>query len=91
MQFSYSEAMRQNNIPVWILQKMFRNRIICAKHISLEDLKTGLPSHVKDGIGKELKKLVKPNLLLTHPTSYGMQYHLNPQKINEIKKILKIS
>jgi hypothetical protein len=29
-------------------------------------------------------------LIVQHPTSYGMQYALNPQRIDEIMKILNI-
>jgi hypothetical protein len=77
-------------ITTFILEKMYRNRIIGARHISLEDLRTGCPSHERGNIEKALKKLVKENLILQHPTSYGMQYALNPQRIDQIMKILNI-
>jgi len=69
---------------------MYRNRIIGGRHISLEDLRTGCPSHERGNVEKTLKKLVKENLVVQHTTSYGMQYTLNPQRIDEIKKILNI-
>jgi len=71
-----------------ILRKLFYDNRIGKKHISLENLKTGFPSHLKGDIDKKLKKLVKENLILTHPTSYGPQYALNPQRLNEIIGIL---
>lgn len=37
---------------------------------------------------RKYKKLVKENLILYHPTSYGPQYALNPQRIQEIINIL---
>jgi hypothetical protein len=77
-------------ITTFILEKMYRNRIIGARHISLEDLRTGCPSHERGNIEKALKKLVKENLIMQHPTSYGMQYALNPQRIDEIMQILNI-
>jgi len=80
--------MKYGKVSIWILQKMYRNRIIGAKHTSLQDLKTGLPSHLKGDADKKLKKLVKANLVLQHPTSYGMQYNLNHNKVQEIMKIL---
>jgi hypothetical protein len=69
---------------------MYRNRIIGGRHISLEDLRTGCPSHELGNVEKTLKKLVKENLVVQHSTSYGMQYALNPQRIDEIMKILNI-
>ena len=71
-----------------ILRKLFYDNRIGKKHISLENLKTGFPSHIKGDVDKKLKKLVKENLILTHPTSYGPQYALNPQRLNEIVDIL---
>jgi hypothetical protein len=38
-------------------------------------------------VDKALKKLVKSNLVIHHPTSYGMQYSLNPKMLEEIRKI----
>ena len=71
-----------------ILRKMLYDNRIGAKHISLENLKTGFPSHLKGDIDKKLKKLVKQNLILQHPTSYGLQYALNPQRLQEIINII---
>ena len=67
-----------------ILRKLFYDNRIGAKHISLENLKTGFPSHLKGDVEKKLKKLVKENLVLKHPTSYGIQYALNPKRLQEI-------
>lgn len=67
-----------------ILRKLFYDNRIGAKHISLENLKTGFPSHIKGDVDKKLKKLVKENLILYHPTSYGSQYALNPQRLQEV-------
>ena len=71
-----------------ILRKLFYDNRIGKKHISLENLKTGFPSHIKGDVDKKLKKLIKENLILMHPTSYGPQYALNPQRLNEIVDIL---
>ncbi|MEX0656323.1 MAG: hypothetical protein WD154_02110 [Nitrosopumilaceae archaeon] len=72
-----------------ILLKLYQDKRIGARHISLQNIKTGFPSHLKGDIDKNLKKLVKTNLVLVHPTSYGPQYALNPQRISEIIKILE--
>ncbi len=69
---------------------MFLDHRIGAKHISLQNLKTGFPSHIKGDVDKKLKKLVKQNLVLMHPTSYGPQYALNPGRLQDITKILEI-
>jgi hypothetical protein len=71
-----------------ILRKLYYDNRIGKKHISLENLKTGFPSHIKGEVDKKLKKLVKDNLVLQHPTSYGPQFALNPQRLQEIIHIL---
>lgn len=81
---------RTDPVSVFVLEKLYRNRIIDAKHISFEDLVTGSPKHVRGDIKKKLQKLVKVNLILQHPTSYGMQYTLNSKRLDDVKKIIQI-
>lgn len=82
--------MKQNDpVSIFILEKLYRNRIIDAKHISFDDLVTGSPKHVRGDIKKKLQNLVKKNLVLQHPTSYGMQYTLNSKRLDDIKKIIR--
>ncbi len=73
-----------------ILRKMFYHRYIGAKHTSLDSLKRSFSSNEKGNVEKAIKKLVRLNLILNHPTSYGKQYSLNPQKIQDIEKIIDI-
>ena len=71
-----------------ILRRLFYDRRIGGRHLGLEDLKRGFPSHIKGDVDKRLKKLVKDNLILVHPTSYGPQYALNPKRLQDIINIL---
>ncbi|MEM2161124.1 MAG: hypothetical protein QXN55_09250 [Candidatus Nitrosotenuis sp.] len=71
-----------------ILRKLFYDRRIGGRHLGLEDLKRGFPSHQKGDVDKKLKKLVKDNYILQHPTSYGPQYALNPQRLQDVIDIL---
>ena len=77
-----------DDISKAILRKLLYDNRIGAKHISLENLKTGFPSHLKGDVDKKLKKLVKENLILKHPTSYGPQYALNPTRLENIMDLL---
>jgi len=72
-----------------ILRKMFYDNRIGGKHLSFEDLQRGFPSHVKGNVKKRLKELIRENLILHHPTSYGTQYSLNPQSLKEISEIIQ--
>ena len=72
-----------------LLKKMLFHNVCGGKHHGLDDLKRGFPSHEKGNVEKAIKKLVKANYVLRHPTSYGMQYSLNHDMIDEIEKILE--
>jgi len=81
--------MEYDNVSKAILRKMFYDNRIGGRHLSFEDLRRGFPSHVKGDVANRLKKLVRENLILHHPTSYGIQYYLNPQSLEEISEIIQ--
>jgi hypothetical protein len=78
---------KHDDLSITILFKMVFDGMIGGKHTSAESIKRGFPSHIKGDVDKALKKLVKSNLVIHHPTSYGMQYSLNPKMLEEIRKI----
>lgn len=75
---------RFDSISKKILNKMILYNVCGGKHHGLDDLKRCFPSHVKGDVEKAIKKLVKSNFILKHSTSYGFQYSLNHDKIDEI-------
>lgn len=81
--------MKHDDLSITILSKMVFDGMIGGKHTSAESIKRGFPSHIKGDVDKALKKLVKSNLVIHHPTSYGIQYSLNPKMLEEIRKITK--
>lgn len=80
--------MKWDSVSKKLLKKMLLHNVCGGKHHGLDDLKRGFPSHVKGDVEKAVKKLVKANLILKHPTGYGFQYSLNHDKIGEIENIL---
>lgn len=71
-----------------ILRKLYRHRIIGAKHTAIENLTKSLPKHIVGEAKESIKELIKEGFLLQKPTSYGLQVSLNPEKIDEITKII---
>ena len=71
-----------------ILRKLYRRRIIGGKHTAIEHLTKGLPRHMAGAAKYAIKELVKEGFILTKSTSYGTQVSLNPEKIDEISKII---
>jgi hypothetical protein len=72
-----------------ILRKLFRHRMIGGKHTAVENLTKGLPKHAVGEAKDAVKELIKKDLILQKPTSYGLQVSLNPEKIDEIMKMLE--
>lgn len=72
-----------------ILRKMFFDKRIGGRHLGEQDLCRGFPSHVKGDIPKSIQKLIKDGLINHHPTSYGPQYSLNPNRIADVLEILE--
>ena len=77
------------DFKVIILRKLFRHRMIGAKHTAIEHLTKGLPKHAIGDAKDAVKELIKKDLILQKPTSYGMQVSLNQEKIDEILKMIE--
>ena len=75
-------------IKVVVLRKLVIHNIWGGKHTPFEFVQKGLPKELR-GYAKEVaEELIKEGVLLSHPTSYGLQISLNPNKAEEIKKLL---
>ena len=81
--------MNQDSTSKIILRKMINHNITGGRHNGVDDLKRGFPSHERGNVEKTIKNLAKKNLILKHPTSYGMQYSLNHDMLGKIRRILE--
>jgi len=72
-----------------ILRKLYRRRVIGGKHTAVEHLTKGLPRHAAGAAKEVVKELIKEGFIISKPTSYGLQVSLNPEKIDEISKIVE--
>ena len=77
------------NLHKIILRKLYRHRIIGGKHTAIAHLTKGLPKHITGAAKETVKELIKEGFILQKPTSYGLQVSLNPEKIDEISKIIE--
>jgi hypothetical protein len=77
------------NIEKIILYKLFRKRNIGGKHTHLENLFHGIPKHLHGEAKYHVQLLIKEKFLLTKSAFYGPQISINPEKIEEIKKIIE--
>jgi hypothetical protein len=58
-----------------ILRKLFYDKRTGGRHLGLEDLKRGFPSHLKGDVDKKLKKLVKEILSCSIPHHMDHNMH----------------
>ena len=58
-----------------------------ASHTSFDNLPKGFPGEMRGTVKKVARKLIKERLLVTKPTSYGLQVSLNLKKKKEIEEI----
>jgi len=71
-----------------LLRKLFNHGYIGARHTDETSAIRGFPKHDRGKIKKELKKLVKNNLIIEYPSVGQTHVSLNPTKITAIKSIL---
>ena len=72
-----------------ILRKLFRRRIVGGKHTAVEHVMSGLPVHAQGEAKKATEDLIREGLLIPKPTGYGLQISINPERLEEIKRILQ--
>lgn len=77
------------DFKIIILRKLFRHRMIGGKHTAVEHLTKGLPKHAVGEAKDAVKELIKKDLILQKPTSYGLQVSLNTEKIDEIIELIE--
>ncbi len=77
------------NIRKAIIKKLYLHRIIGGKHTAVEHTMSGMPKHLLGDAKKCAEELIKEGLILKKPTAYGIQISLNPDKIDEIIKIVE--
>ena len=57
-------------------------------HTSFDNLPKGFPTHLRGDVKDIAKKLIKEKLLLSKPTSYGLEVSLNPKKKKEVETLV---
>ena len=77
------EAVRKD-----LLRKLYKKRMFNNKHTSFDNLPKGFPGHLGREVKKAAEELIREGILLTKPTSYGLEVSLNSQKLKEIEEII---
>ena len=70
-----------------ILHKLFRKKKFGGAHISYEKIKRWISGKIQGNgkrVDENLKSLIKEGIVLSKPTSYGLEISLNPKFSEEI-------
>lgn len=81
--------MDEEQIKSFIVKKLFQHGYIGGRHTDIENLKKGLPGHLRGDAKKAAHDLIKEDILILKPTSYGHHVSLNSSKRTEIEKYLR--
>ena len=73
-----------------LLRKLAKHGYWGGRHTSFDNLHKGFPKHLTKEVRKIAKELIKENILLPKPTSYGLEVSLNPRMKAEIERIIVV-
>ena len=59
------------------------------KHTSIDNLASGIPSHLRGDAKDVAEDLIREGLLLKKPTGYGKHVSLNIDRMDEIDRIIE--
>lgn len=80
--------MEREQLKCFIVKKLHHLCYFGGKHTDVENLKKGLPSHFRGEVKGAVSELIKEEILIPKPTSYGLHVSLNPRKKAEMEKYL---
>lgn len=81
---------RLENIKANLLIKLLKMGKIGGSHTSFDNLPKGFPSHERKDVKKVAEDLINDNIIDSHPTGYGQEVSINPEKVEEIMNWPKI-
>jgi len=82
--------MDDGDIKKGIIRKLFYLGKWGGSHTSFDNLPKGFPKELGKKVKSIAKDLIKKGILLSKPTSYGVEVSLNPSKKGDIENILGI-
>lgn len=81
--------MNEEEIIRILLRKLVYLGKWSGNHTSIDNLPKGFPKHLRGDVKDVAKKLIKKNLILAKPTSYGVEVSLNTERKKEIESITR--
>lgn len=82
------EFEERDKVKATILYHLRRKKVIGNVHTHYDTLKRGFPIHLGKDVKKIADELIKAGLIITKPSSYGLQVSLNREKIKQIEDFI---
>ena len=82
------KTMLEQQIEKDLLRKLLHHKIIGAKHTSIDNLPKSFPKHLRGTVKDTAKNLLRKGFLRLKPTSYGLEVSINPDKLEEINRMI---
>jgi len=72
-----------------LLRKLAKHGYWGGRHTAFENLHKGFPKHLAKEVKKAASKLIRENILIPKPTSYGLHVSLNPQMRDVVLSLIE--
>lgn len=83
-------SISDEEIATDIFHRFYRKKVWGKHHWREETLTKSFPPHIRGRVMKVAEELRKKGFLIKFPTSHGMQWYANIEKIEEIKEIINV-
>jgi hypothetical protein len=76
------------NIRKALLRKFYRHGIWGAGHMREDNVPKGFQDHLRKKVMEIAEELIRKGILCKKPTSHGIQWYANRDRLEEIEKII---
>ncbi len=83
--------MQEKEVEATILFKLYRQKRVGGVHTAFDNLQKGFPKHLRGTIKDLAKDLIRKGLIISKPTSYGLQVSLNKEKLIEVVNFIELT
>ncbi|MBI2080012.1 hypothetical protein HYT84_04555 [Candidatus Micrarchaeota archaeon] len=80
--------MDEQEIRKVLMRKLAKHGYWGGRHTSFDNLHKGFPKHLSKDVKGVANDLIKENLLIPKPTSYGLHVSLNPRMKEIIEQVI---
>ncbi|MCX9013982.1 MAG: hypothetical protein OIN89_04160 [Candidatus Methanoperedens sp.] len=77
-----------NRVEIAILNHLFKHGYIGKRHTPFKNALKGIPMHQRGEAKAILENLIKRGLVSPYQTGHGMDVRINPDRIQDVKRII---